>query len=219
MMSNKGRTYKNLTGGYNHYDGHGHKTGYSQPNLLGGYNHYDAKGHKTGESYQNLTGGYSHYDEKGHKTGSTQPNLLGGYNHYDSKFNKKGDSYRNLTGGYSTNSSSQGCYIATCVYGSYDCPEVWILRRFRDSYLRKRKWGRAFIKVYYRISPWVVRKAGGRIRKNGKWILDRWTAHLLEKGYPDTPYEDNENSAPKATVSGLYTSVQLLAVITMIKDR
>ena len=25
-----------------------------------------------------------------------------------------------------------GCYIATAVYGSYDCPQVWTLRRYRD---------------------------------------------------------------------------------------
>ena len=31
----------------------------------------------------------------------------------------------------------QGCYVATCVYGSYDCPEVWILRRFRDESLER----------------------------------------------------------------------------------
>ena len=28
--------------------------------------------------------------------------------------------------------SSGGCYVATAVYGSYDCPEVWVLRRYRD---------------------------------------------------------------------------------------
>ena len=31
-----------------------------------------------------------------------------------------------------THGKKQGCYIATCVYGSYDCPQVWILRRYRD---------------------------------------------------------------------------------------
>jgi len=29
------------------------------------------------------------------------------------------------------------CYIATSVYGSYDCPEVLILRQFRDQKLKK----------------------------------------------------------------------------------
>ena len=28
--------------------------------------------------------------------------------------------------------NENGCYIATCVYGSYDCPQVLTLRRFRD---------------------------------------------------------------------------------------
>ena len=28
--------------------------------------------------------------------------------------------------------SSGGCYVATAVYGSYDCPQVWTLRRYRD---------------------------------------------------------------------------------------
>ena len=27
---------------------------------------------------------------------------------------------------------SRGCYIATAVYGSYDCPQVWTLRRYRS---------------------------------------------------------------------------------------
>ena len=27
-------------------------------------------------------------------------------------------------------SSAGPCYVATAVYGSYDCPEVWTLRRF-----------------------------------------------------------------------------------------
>lgn len=36
---------------------------------------------------------------------------------------------RSRSGRYYTR---KGCYVATCVYGSYDCPEVWTLRRFRD---------------------------------------------------------------------------------------
>ena len=30
-----------------------------------------------------------------------------------------------------------GCYVATAVYGSYDCPQVWTLRRYRDDILAK----------------------------------------------------------------------------------
>ena len=30
-----------------------------------------------------------------------------------------------------------GCYVATAVYGSYDCPEIWTLRRFRDKVLAR----------------------------------------------------------------------------------
>ena len=52
--------------------------------------------------------------------------------------------------------NSGGCYVATCVYGSYDCPEVWTLRRFRDNYLKRSYWGRLFIKAYYVVSPKVV---------------------------------------------------------------
>ena len=33
----------------------------------------------------------------------------------------------------------RGCYVATAVYGSYDCPEVWTLRRYRDDTLYSSK--------------------------------------------------------------------------------
>lgn len=44
--------------------------------------------------------------------------------------------------------SSGGCYIATAVYGSYDCPEVWTLRRFRDNFLAENWLGRMFIRQH-----------------------------------------------------------------------
>lgn len=53
---------------------------------------------------------------------------------------------------------SGNCYIASCIYGSYDCPQVWTLRRFRDYTLDKIWYGRAFIKCYYAISPILVKK-------------------------------------------------------------
>ncbi|HIZ10458.1 MAG TPA: leucine-rich repeat protein, partial [Candidatus Borkfalkia avicola] len=40
-----------------------------------------------------------------------------------------------------------GCYIATAVYGSYDCPQVWTLRRYRDFSLSRTAPGRLFVKL------------------------------------------------------------------------
>lgn len=40
-----------------------------------------------------------------------------------------------------------GCYIATFVYGSYDCSQVWTLRRFRDNTLDETWYGRFFSSV------------------------------------------------------------------------
>ncbi len=49
------------------------------------------------------------------------------------------------------------CYIATAAFGSYEAPEVKVLRRFRDCVLKKNALGRAFVAFYYRNSPsWVV---------------------------------------------------------------
>ena len=57
--------------------------------------------------------------------------------------------------------AKSGCYVATAVYGSYDCPEVWTLRRFRDNYLDNYLLGRMFIKLYYAIN---------NISKNSEYI-------------------------------------------------
>ncbi|MFH0894884.1 MAG: CFI-box-CTERM domain-containing protein [Bacteroidota bacterium] len=45
------------------------------------------------------------------------------------------------------------CFIATACYGSYDAPEVIVLRRFRDEVLMHSFGGRLFIKAYYFLSP------------------------------------------------------------------
>lgn len=88
--------------------------------------------------------------------------------------------------------SSGGCYIATCVYGSYDCPEVWTLRRYRDFTLAKSFWGRKFIKIYYAVSPKLVKRFGHRnwFREICRSILDRMVKRLCNKGFSDTPYYD-----------------------------
>jgi len=192
-MSKKGHSEPNIMGGYTHYDSKGHKVGRSEPNIFGGFNEYDAKGHKIGHSERTALGDYNHYDKKGHKVGRSYANGTFGYTHYDSKGHKVGRSDPKVLGGYSHNdSSSSGCYIATCVYGSYDCPEVWTLRRFRDYRLMETVPGRAFVKFYYRVSPTVVRLFGDSqvFRGVWRWFLDKWVVKLKWQGYADSPYDD-----------------------------
>ena len=85
-----------------------------------------------------------------------------------------------------------GCYIATCVYGSYDCPEVWTLRRFRDLYLKRSHIGRAFISAYYTVSPSIVSRFGTLtgFRLPVKSILSVFVRLLNKCGYSDKPYID-----------------------------
>ncbi len=88
---------------------------------------------------------------------------------------------------------NNGCYIATAVYGSYDCPQVWTLRRFRDYTLAKTWYGRAFIKTYYAISPTLVKWFGHTrwFKRMWKGKLDHMVADLNANGVADTPYEDH----------------------------
>ena len=85
-----------------------------------------------------------------------------------------------------------GCYVATAVYGSYDCPQVWTLRRYRDNMLASTWYGRLFIKTYYATSPTIVMMFSKR--KWFNWIckskLDRMVENLQSRGYDDTPYQD-----------------------------
>lgn len=88
--------------------------------------------------------------------------------------------------------NSGGCYVATAVYGSYDCPEVWTLRRYRDFTLAKTWYGRLFIRTYYAISPTIVKWFG-----DTQWFKNMWRGklngivHKLQKeGVESTPYED-----------------------------
>lgn len=80
-----------------------------------------------------------------------------------------------------------GCYIATSVYGSYDAPNVIVLRRFRDNFLLKRKWGHIFVKYYYKYSPKIVLALDGHFFINAliKKILDVFVLCVLRrrKGY------------------------------------
>lgn len=190
-MARKGKSVPGFFGTINHYDEHGRKIGHSDPGLFGGYNNYDANGRKTGHSSPGLFGGYNHYDNHGRKVGSSDPSLFGGYNHRDANGKPSGSSDPSMFGGYNHN-SNQGCYVATCVYGSYDCPQVWTLRRFRDYSLAKSFFGRAFIRLYYTVSPTIVRQFGSTqwFKKMWQGTLDRMVHKLNAQGIENTPYDD-----------------------------
>lgn len=102
---------------------------------------------------------------------------------YDEKIKELDPSY----GG-----QSYGCYVATAVYGSYDCPEVWTLRRFRDNTLAETWYGRAFIHTYYAISPTLVKWFGHTewFKKMWKEPLDSLVRKLQSEGVENTPYND-----------------------------
>ncbi len=87
-----------------------------------------------------------------------------------------------------------GCYVATCVYGSYDCPEVWTLRRYRDDTLGATWLGRAFIRLYYAVSPVLVKLFGETkwFKRAWKGTLDKLVKDLQNKGVECTPYKDKD---------------------------
>lgn len=92
------------------------------------------------------------------------------------------------------NQPSGGCYVATCVYGSYDCPEVWTLRRYRDDTLGSTWYGRLFIRTYYAISPTLVKWFGHTnwFKKLWRGKLDRMVKKLQSNGVENTPYQDKD---------------------------
>lgn len=84
------------------------------------------------------------------------------------------------------------CYVATAVYGSYDCPQVWTLRRYRDDTLAKTWYGRAFVRTYYAVSPTLVKWFGDTawFKKMWRGKLDNMVRRLNAEGYENTPYRD-----------------------------
>ncbi|MDR2558970.1 MAG: hypothetical protein LBC86_05435 [Oscillospiraceae bacterium] len=87
----------------------------------------------------------------------------------------------------------KSCYVATCVYGSYNCPEVWVLRRYRDNTLSNSYFGRKFISTYYAISPKIVELFGNRkwFHRICKPFVNAVVLRLRKKGVDDSPYSDN----------------------------
>ena len=94
------------------------------------------------------------------------------------------------------NTKKPGCFIATAVYGSYDAPEVLILRHFRDNTLSESVLGRLFIKVYYRISPPISMRLNNMRHLRGfiHWILDKFIICYLKIGtQQNSPRKSSRN--------------------------
>lgn len=66
------------------------------------------------------------------------------------------------------------------------------MRRFRDDSLRKNCLGRIFIKLYYAVSPALVKMLGDKkiFKTFGKKCLDALIIWLQNRGVKDTPYTD-----------------------------
>ncbi|NDO91469.1 CFI-box-CTERM domain-containing protein [Cellulosimicrobium composti] len=86
---------------------------------------------------------------------------------------------KNVISGFGPSKKS-GCYIATAVYGSYDAPQVRVLRRFRDERLAATAPGRAFIRAYYAISPPLARHldSNAPASRTARAVLDRVVRRL-----------------------------------------
>lgn len=90
---------------------------------------------------------------------------------------------QNRTGSVDSTNSS-GCYIATMVYGDYEHPKVLILRQFRDNVLERNLLGKQFVKVYYFLSPKVVKRLQNCDVVNGliRFFLDS-IIKLIHRGF------------------------------------
>lgn len=102
-----------------------------------------------------------------------------------------------------------GCFVATAVYGSYDCPEVWMLRRFRDQTLQRSGVGRAFIRLYYGVSPFVVRHGGRWVPRLARRPVGMIVDTLARKGVAGTPYRDADPSGTVASPRGRNSSLRI----------
>lgn len=78
--------------------------------------------------------------------------------------------------------NSSGCYIATMAYGSYEHPQVQILRKFRDDVLLSSFFGKLFVKIYYFTSPKIVLVFKNQITLNTiiRKLLDRFIERIIK---------------------------------------
>lgn len=84
--------------------------------------------------------------------------------------------------GSTKKSNSSGCYIATMAYGSYEHPQVIVLRKFRDNVLLNYFIGKLFVEFYYFTSPKMVLVLKNQITLNTiiRKILDKFIDRIIK---------------------------------------
>lgn len=70
------------------------------------------------------------------------------------------------------NNMDKRCYIATAIYGQ-DSPKTNLLRQWRDKKLKVSWYGKIIIKVYYFISPYLVKYSPKLILNIFKFFIDK----------------------------------------------
>jgi hypothetical protein len=83
----------------------------------------------------------------------------------------------------SVKANSSRCFVVTASFGYPQHPQVLFFRQFRDQYLHKTVWGRAFVRSYYLIAPFfaaLIRHSPG-LQKLSRQALERLQNHLTKK--------------------------------------
>jgi hypothetical protein len=80
----------------------------------------------------------------------------------------------------------RGCFIATAVYGSSAAPEMEALRYVRDHRLMRSAPGRAFVQLYYRVSPPIAATLAQnpRLATRVRHALDRLIDWMFMEKHP-----------------------------------
>ncbi len=78
---------------------------------------------------------------------------------------------------------ADSCFVVTATMGDFDHPHVTVLRQFRDVWILKQIWGRAFVRVYYRIGPVVaeVIRRHGLLRQLSLLLIVRPAADFARR--------------------------------------
>lgn len=79
---------------------------------------------------------------------------------------------------------SNNCFIATACFGSYNAPEVLVLRQFRDDKLQSLLLGKIVVKLYYEVSPFfakLISKSDLLKKIVRKYFLEPIVAQLIRK--------------------------------------